>query len=619
MIQTDKLFVHGTLATPRHLRVLTGFEPPRRPALLHDFRRVPTPHALPHILPEPGATTEGYLIEGIDAEVLARLDRYEENGSLYERRPVVVRAGGEWIQTHAYVGSPTAIGVHPCRDFEPEDRVEYHLLAEMESTLARRFGSAESDIRLGRELLGDAIAELTRKHWLDPRWSPRALGRALQHAPLPSLEWLREDAHARRFASAYLRLIARIVILNQVEDRIRSEFRQALRPQASCYPRTESLLAALAFLNARAEALEAALAGAGLRVYQADYDYVDTVRQAILLADALYDRSLAAEIIARMKINRRPGGTPLGAELEFSPLGARAIRSRRGADPQLDGLYYFHDFDLARRLWKLGGYRDDHTGVTFDAGRTRGFLEIAIGRLQAEGDLSQPATTDLWILSELIRETVEFIGIPPHSLHLSLQAEEGRPFTRLPGPEFLFCLLLLGGDLGLDTVGILREKRIHGGEIRTRRGELAFSRWNAHRAVEGGQPPVPVIEFTFPRLAAGRHYEPLLFALKGLQRALNPLPLVGPNGPLDRRYYRQMEQALLQWAAAPTPVDEGIITEFIDVVATGLRMEREAGHGHSPGECADGLIRVEAALHERNEEIRRISSQGLACAPTQGA
>ena len=154
------------------------------------------------------------------------------------------------------------------------------------STLARRFGSTESDIRLGRELLEyhrRALAKALNR----PALVATALGRALQHAPLPSLAWLREDAHARRFASAYLRLIARIVILNQVEERVRRDFRQALRPQVSCYPRTESLLAALAFLNARAEALEAALAGAGLRVYRADHDYVDTVRQAILLADAL--------------------------------------------------------------------------------------------------------------------------------------------------------------------------------------------------------------------------------------------------------------------------------------------------------------------------------------------
>ena len=76
---------------------------------------------------------------------------------------------------------------------------------------------------------------------------------------------------------------------------------------------------------------------------------------------------------------------------------------------------------------------------------------------------------------------------------------------------------------------------------------------------------------------------------------------------------------LLQWAAAPTPVDEGSSRSSSTLRPRAYSMEREAGHGHSPGECADGLIRVDAALHERNEEIRRISSQGLPAPPTQGA
>ena len=239
-------------------------------------------------------------------------------------------------------------------------------------------------------------------------------------------------------------------------------------------------------------------------------------------------------------------------------------------------------------------------------GDTR-LLEIALAAA-GEGDLAACHHRPLDSLRADQRRWVH--RHPPHS---HLVASRGGPLHR-SRPRVPLLPLILGGDLGLDSAGILREKRIHGGEIRTRRGELAFSRWNAHRAVEGSQPPVPVIEFTFPRLVAGRHYDPLLFALKGFQRALNPLPLVGPNGPLDRRYYRQMEQALLQWAAAPTPVDEGIITEFIHLVARGLRMEREAGHGHSPGECADGL----SAWRPRRGNGKFVSSLAGRLPPLRG-
>ena len=145
--------------------------------------------------------------------------------------------------------------------------MEYHLLAEMESTLARRFKGARRATSAWAGAVGRCHRRAHAKALARPRWSPRALERALQHA-LPSLAWLREDAHARRFASAYLRLIR----ASSSSTRWRTGslgVPAALRPQASCYPRTESLLAALAFLNARAEALRRHSRGR-LRVYQAD-------------------------------------------------------------------------------------------------------------------------------------------------------------------------------------------------------------------------------------------------------------------------------------------------------------------------------------------------------------
>jgi len=175
------------------------------------------------------------------------------------------------------------------------------------------------------------------------------------------------------------------------------------------------------------------------------YDLIDYVKYAISAADSAFDSRVARSEIERVRANRQPGLVPLGAELEFSNLGFKAIHNPNiNKDLVFDGFEYFHDFRLDVLSWKLGGYIDDHTGSA--KFRRRGFLELAPGRLNILGELSKPASADPWIMNQLIREITIFYPIRPHSLHLSLQMRRSQVANQKILPlSFIKCLLALGG------------------------------------------------------------------------------------------------------------------------------------------------------------------------------
>jgi gamma-glutamylcyclotransferase (GGCT)/AIG2-like uncharacterized protein YtfP len=104
-----RLFVYGTLTDPAQVRRITGRDLPRRPAILDDFVRREPPGAYPWVEPEAGARVAGWLLDDLDAEALAALDAYEDEGRLYHRRPVVVTAGGDRVACETYVGVPAVL------------------------------------------------------------------------------------------------------------------------------------------------------------------------------------------------------------------------------------------------------------------------------------------------------------------------------------------------------------------------------------------------------------------------------------------------------------------------------------------------------------------------------
>ena len=106
------LFVYGTLREPRLVRELTGRTFPIRPATLFDHERITPARGFPYVVPRTGATVEGLLLDDIDPRSLARLDAYEEEGTLYLRRPVHASAAGHLVACETYVGNPERL--HQC-------------------------------------------------------------------------------------------------------------------------------------------------------------------------------------------------------------------------------------------------------------------------------------------------------------------------------------------------------------------------------------------------------------------------------------------------------------------------------------------------------------------------
>jgi gamma-glutamylcyclotransferase (GGCT)/AIG2-like uncharacterized protein YtfP len=81
---------------PEVMAIVAGRRFAGRPATLHGWRRRRLRDAVfPALVPAPGETTAGVLFEGLDAKLLARLDRFE--GEPYERLllRVVLESGAE--------------------------------------------------------------------------------------------------------------------------------------------------------------------------------------------------------------------------------------------------------------------------------------------------------------------------------------------------------------------------------------------------------------------------------------------------------------------------------------------------------------------------------------------
>ena len=103
-----RLFVYGTLLGEPQLVAVTGRTFARRPATLAGFVRIAPAGGYPYVVPRPGASVDGMLLEGLDADALAALDAYEDEGRLYVRQRVTVSADGRAIPCEVYVGRDVA-------------------------------------------------------------------------------------------------------------------------------------------------------------------------------------------------------------------------------------------------------------------------------------------------------------------------------------------------------------------------------------------------------------------------------------------------------------------------------------------------------------------------------
>jgi len=578
------LFVYGTLADPSVFSVITGETPYRAEATLPAYEKLMPAESFPYVVPREGSEVRGFLVARLRPESFALLDQYEDEGRLYLRREVTVHTSEGPRRAQTYLAGPELLGATSLEDVDVDERLADFVRNRIESALAEQLPAEgrirDLTLRARRELWGDAIEELVRESFERPAITSFAIKHQLAASKLPTLTWLEAEPCAHKYAPAYLRLILKAVVFNQLEERIHRDFRGSVRVADPYFEHGVSALAALRYAADNLGPLGDMAAALGVEAYNPLLEYVDYAVAAIFIADELYTREHLRPYVERIKDERARGGVPLGMELEFSPLGAAAVGAAPDDDPRFDGFYYFDDFDLGGRLWKVGGHVDDHSALLEGRGRVRGFLELAVGRLKVLDDLSRPVTADPVILSGLANAAVAFAEIKPHSLHVSIQLERGRPFGLPPSLSDLVCLMVLGGDVGPDESGRLRERRIYGGEIVDEIAGLSFSRLNEHRGHPYDDEPTAVVAFDFPRLFYEHSYLDVILALKAFQLADNPPPLELSSWAPYHEANRELAKALTAWAADPQPVSMADQGAFLARLERGLTYEATQLEGH---------------------------------------
>ena len=610
----DKLFVYGSLSNPHYRQLLIGRSVPVEDAVLYGYRRINPKSGYPFAIPWSGSKIEGAILHDMSPEILQKLDEYESEGTLHTRKIVTVYVGETAHDTYVYIGIPEALRPYFKRGLALRDRIEefieYNvtkvLEKKAEDSLPKDFDHEGLPLKVTQELLSEETHGVVREYFREAGLPVFIIRHELQNANIPSLDWVKYDPKAAQYADEYIKLAVKFMVFNQLEERFRHEFRPYVKVSDEYYIHTISTTMALKSLVSDYRQLQMAMFQVGADKYDPSFSYVDYTVAAIFIANELYTESKAKEIARWIRGNRRVGYIPLGAELEFSNIGGRAIGAAEGEDPRFDNFYYFYDFDLMRRGWKLGAHVDDHGFLTTTHTRTRGFLELAFGRYKLLGDVSKPATQDPWMLNQLINLAVRYFGIRPHSLHLSLQISPNSHLKKLEDPDYLLCLLLLGGDLRPDENGKLREARLYWKEIIRDDLNVYFSRLNRHHNNPDETSWNSVVEYQFSRLFFDYDYQPLIMAIKGFQLGASPYPLKGcPDCPYEE-FHHEVEHFLIQWAADPVPVCKRSLERFIMLVEQGLEQEIQALGSKKYAKYAQRILgRIEEQLQHRNTRIEK--------------
>ena len=603
------LFVYGTMMSDQHVRLLLNRKVESEPAVLHNYMRVVPPGAFYFVVKQHGATAPGRLLKDLSPEELERLDAFEDEGNLYFRRVVVVRTeDNRRRRCMTYVGNIPALQRSFGKEILFEDRYSLYLERKIDQ-LIESIDPDQRDIsrRALRELMGSAVDTLIESHFDGNYICNYIMVQAFNDAKPPLLADVLKQEGLRPYADNYIKFACKHIIFNQFVERIRHHFPDAVRLSKKYFRHGLAMLLGFLYYNRHGSQIEKLMAEKSLDRIVEGRQYLDYAVLCINLVEEIYRREEMREICDYVESNWYSTPTPLGAELEFSYLGARAVVGEPGEDPYYDGFYWFNDFDLQRRTWRMGGHVDSHRDIVAGAERHRGFLEYAFGRFNIVGDLSLPLFDCPWGMSKLINEAVRFLDVPPHSLHISMELPRHRlPYDALnPHLESdLVCLLMLGGDLRKDENGQLREWRIFNGELDTNmKGSLNFSSRKYHysRPEQSQNEAADVMEYKFMRLRAEEtDYSSIIMALKGYQFGAHPRPLsIPPKGEEELP-----EQVFMRkWAADPRPLRRDEIYSFLEKVERGIKEEYQSSALGKRRRAA--MDRIAFTLFEKNAWIER--------------
>jgi gamma-glutamylcyclotransferase (GGCT)/AIG2-like uncharacterized protein YtfP len=665
------LFVYGSLNDPNIFKSVSSLGFTRKAgkvdeqtlfadsAILPRHRKVSPDNVYFYAVTSPSSKIEGLLIYDIPAKVMAEIDKYE--GKRYQRETVYVNTAKGRVKAQAYLVS------HDSMEKNFGDRFHVNLIHELwlrkriekfikkHTRPGEHTADAEAERRAERELLATTERDLVMSHYgvntVSDYYIEQQLGR-----PRPSIKNLYDDPLVKPFIENYLALVVRQVMLNQLDDLIQNEYRYELehiRTSERYFKRTLSLVIALQVINTNKTAVDLIVQKCLQTIPYKKNDLFDYVKFAVIAATSMFDGRVIRAKIDNIRSNLQTGLTPLGLEIELKPMDeGRRMRDESSilnlpsslvtCDPVYDGFRYYFDFSLDVFSWKLGGYIDDHSG-SGDRTRRCGFLELAPGRLNLEGQLSRPATADPWLLNQLINEIVDFYTqeihqepvIRPHSLHLSLQLQKkqiGRQKT-LP-LDFVKCLLVLGGgpsatdeNISGTTSGVCIS-RITNNEIIQKvpiqiqdsgpreqefLEELAFARTSKRNWYMGSdemaqkipaQARTVIQQYKFIRLEKRTSYEPLIMCLKGLQLAINPGDYLTYEQLAGNPKLQEQYEELKRWARHPTEISRSTIRKFIHTVEQGLMNERHYKPAHKLHYINWALSTIDMQLRMFNQQLK---------------
>lgn len=634
------LFVYGSLRDSRILQSICGLSFSRKaskigkdvlfaePALLPQYRRLSPDNVYFYAIAAPSSRIEGLVIHDVPARAMAEVDRYE--GKRYERETVRVNTASGPVEAQAYLVTHDSMEKHFGDRFHVNLIHELWLRKRIEKFIKKRTRpgertvDAELERRAERELLATTERDLVMSHYHSDAVSDYYLEHELDR-PRPNIRRVCEDPEALPFIKNYLVLVVKQILLNQLDERIQSQYRfelERMRTSERYFKRSVSLVVALQMINANRQTIGLVVNECLQTMPYQKHDLIDYIKYAVRAAKSMFDDRVARANLDRIRSNFHPGLVPLGIEIELSNLGAAAVEPQRSHqkafDPVYDGFEYFYDFHLDVLSWKLGGYIDDHSGST-DQGRRRGFLELAPGRLNIAGELSRPATADPWLLNQLIHGITNFYDVRPHSLHVSLQLRKNQLDNQQILPlGFVKCLLVLGGGPERRHTGRLWVSRMGYDEIKQYQlgEELVFARTSKRRWYLGGdeianKPPAQattyVQQYKFIRLDKRANYEPLVLCLKGLQLAYNPADYLTAEQLKDNPRLQRQYEELKQWAAEPTEISPQTISRFVKTVQEGLMSERHRRPAHRLHYIDWALGAIDVQLRMFNKQLRGTS------------
>lgn len=627
------LFTYGTLMQPMVFRAVLGYRMVHRAseadgessflareAVLPGYKKTSPDNTYLYAMPDPHGRIHGYVVGPLPGKCLTCLQRYE--GKNYRRMRLKVQTADGPVRAVAFVGNLDELQHSFGYEFHDHLKQEVLLRGKIETALledeTRRLKTDEETTRRAlSELHGLTIRDLVRKHFDAGGISNFAIRQAISEDPLPDFGELVEDPAVCEVAPHYLSLVVRQVLFNQVEDRVRDDFRfelDQIRVSENFYERTISALVAFRILNRQRELLELLIGDVLTDLPFGSYRPIDYVRWAVVAARAIYDPALAHSAIRHVRDHISGGGIPLGVELEFSNIGHKVILDpggRQYRDRQYDGFVYFRDFALDVLTWKVGGHVDDHY-VKSSQRRRRGFFELALGSLSVEAEISKPITDDPWLVNQIIQEAMNFYHIAPHSVHISLQLRSGRaPVQDKPLPlAVMKCLFALAGDLARGENGRCILGRLCSEEIIRKKPDvhMLFSQTARRRSSdEEDYGPAGrgqwVQQFKFLRLSPRINYEPIIMALKGLQIRYNPGTFMTAAQYQDNAELRELFVELVHWGCLASPLKREEIEEFLDGVREGLMRESRGRPAHSQAYIAYCFSHLRTGLEEFNAAL----------------